>query len=245
MANQTELTTARRWILLVAGVLLLLVAGRTLSAHLVALTSRVRGTGAWGPALFVAFYAIASAAFVPAGLLTLSAGALFGLAGGATYAFLGATLGACLAFVLTRHMARDLVDRRLASAPRAAAVASAVGANGRKVVLLLRLSPVIPFSLINVAMGASRIAFLDFLLGCAGMVPVTVLYAYYGSVAGSLAGALGDAKHGGQQEGPAHYLVLALGLVATMAVTAVVAHVAARELRLETTVRPGEHVGEP
>jgi uncharacterized membrane protein YdjX (TVP38/TMEM64 family) len=234
VTDRKDLISLRRAILLVAGVLLLLVAGRAFSTHLVALTSRVHSAGAWGPVLFVACYAIASAAFVLAGLLTLSAGTIFGLAGGATYAFLGATLGACLAFVMARYVARDLVDRRLASAPRAAAVARAVGANGRKIALLLRLSPVIPFSMINVAMGASPIRFADFLLGCAGMLPVTVLYAYYGSVAASLAGTLADPQHGGERGGAAHYTVLLIGLMATMAVTAVVARVAARALRAET-----------
>ena len=234
MADRTNSTTLRRAILLVAGVLLLLVAGRAFSTQLVALTSRVHAAGAWGPVLFVACYALASAAFVPAGLLTLSAGTIFGLARGATYAFVGATFGACLAFVLARYVARDLVDRWLASAPRAAAVASAVGANGRKIVLLLRLSPVIPFSMINVAMGASRIRFADFALGCIGMLPVTMLYAYYGSVAASLAGTLADPQHGRNQGGSAHHIVLVIGLIATMAVTAIVARVAARALRIET-----------
>jgi len=183
--------------------------------------------------LFVAGYALASAAFVPAGLLTLSAGALFGLLAGTAYAFIGATLGACLAFWLARSVGRARVERYVARHPRLAAVRHAVGTDGRRVVLLLRLSPIIPFNVINVVMGITPIRFADFLVACVGMFPVTALYVYYGTVAGTLA----RARHGQSHHDAMHYVALGIGLVATIVATTLVMRGAARALEVEV---PGQ-----
>ena len=189
--------------------------------------------GAWGPVLFVAAYALASAAFVPAGLLTLSAGALFGLLAGTVYALVGATLGACLAFWLSRSVGRARVERYVARHPRLAALRQAVGTDGRRVVMLLRLSPVIPFNAINVVMGVTSIRFGDFLIACVGMFPVTALYVYYGTVAGTLA----RARHGEVHHDAMHYVALGIGLVATIVATTLVMRGAARALEAEV---PGQ-----
>ncbi|MFI5257844.1 MAG: TVP38/TMEM64 family protein [Gemmatimonadales bacterium] len=182
--------------------------------------------GAWGPALFVVGYAIASAAFVPAGPLTIVAGVLFGLVAGTVYSFLGATLGACLAFTLSRRLGRTTIEARIARSPRLTAISRAVGADGRRVVMLLRLSPVIPFSAINVVMGVSPIRFADFAIACVAMLPVTVLYVYYGTVAGTLARAAVEHTH----RGAAYYVLLGVGLIATIVVTTIVARAAKRSL---------------
>jgi uncharacterized membrane protein YdjX (TVP38/TMEM64 family) len=183
--------------------------------------------------LFVAAYALASAAFVPAGLLTLGAGALFGLVAGTVYAFVGAVLGACLAFSLARSVGRARVERYVARHPRLAAVRRAVGIDGRRVVMLLRLSPVIPFNAINVVMGVTPIRFTDFLVACVGMFPVTALYVYYGTVAGTLARASHERAH----HDVMHYVALAIGLVATIVATTLVMRGASRALEAEV---PGQ-----
>jgi len=187
--------------------------------------------GAWGPVLFVAAYALASAAFVPAGLLTLGAGALFGLLAGTVYAFIGATLGACLAFWLARSVGRARVERYVARHPRLSAVRQAAGTDGRRVVMLLRLSPVIPFNVINVVMGVTRIRFADFLVACVGMLPVTALYVYYGTVAGTLA----RARHGAAHHDTMHYVALGVGLVATIIATTLIMRGASRALDEEVS----------
>ncbi len=183
--------------------------------------------------LFVAAYALASAAFVPAGLLTLGAGALFGLLAGTVYAFVGATLGACLAFWLARSVGRARVERYVARHPRLSAVRQAVGTDGRRIVLLLRLSPVIPFSAINVVTAVTPIRFADFLVACIGMLPVTALYVYYGTVAGTLA----RVRHGQAHHDAMHYVALGIGLVATIVATTLVMRGASRALEAEV---PGQ-----
>lgn len=200
--------------------------GRAIAVHLGAMTTHVSGLGAWGRLLFVAGFAIASVIFVPAGLLTLAAGAVFGFAAGLLYAFLGSTVGACTAFLVSRYMARAAVTRHLDRHPRARSVVEAIGRDGRRIAMLMRLSPVIPFGLVNVAMGVTPLPFADFLLSCAAMLPVTALYTYYGAAAGSIA----RAHEGHEAKGALYYASLAAGLLATTIVSVLVGRIAKHAL---------------
>jgi len=211
-------------------VLLLVLGGRSLATHLEALTASVRALGAWGAVLFIAIFALASAAFVPAGLLTMTSGALFGIAAGIVYAFVGASIGACLAFLVARYAARVPVERWLTRHPRASTLGASVGEHGRRIVALLRLSPVIPFSVINVTMGVTRILFIDFVVANFGMLPVTALYVYYGAAAGALV----TARRAEHPRGAAYWVLMAVGLAATLAVTMIVARLARQALARET-----------
>lgn len=212
--------------LVVAGGLLYL--GSRLGGRLPALVARVDALGAWGPVAFVLGYAVAVVAFVPASLLTLAAGAVFGVVRGTVLVLLGATLGACAAFLLARYAARDLVARRLADRPRFAALDRAVGADGRRLVFLLRLSPVFPFGLLNYALGLTRVRFVDYLVASVGMIPGSLLYVYSGKVAGDVATLAAGAS---PPKGPAYYAVVVLGLVATLVVTLLVTRLARRALK--------------
>jgi uncharacterized membrane protein YdjX (TVP38/TMEM64 family) len=221
---------SRRTVLVAVGVgavVALVVLGRSFAGALPRFAAWIDSLGVWGPAAFVTGYAIAVVAFVPASVLTLAAGAIFGLARGVVYVFIAATLGAAAAFLVARYVARGAVERRLAGTPRFAAIDRAVGAEGRKIVFLLRLSPAFPFTLLNYALGLTRVRFADFVLASAGMLPGTFLYVYYGKLAGDVA-ALATAP--AAAKGVGYYLVLALGLAATLAVTVVVTRTARRAL---------------
>ena len=207
---------------------MLLVAGRRLGALLPSFAARVDALGAWGPVVFVVGYALAVVAFVPGSILTLIAGALFGLAKGTGLVLVAATLGASAAFLISRYLARDPVERRLAGHPRFAAIDRAVGAEGRKIVFLLRLSPLFPFTLLNYALGITRVRFADYVVASVGMLPGTLLYVYYGQVAGDVARLAGGVT---VRHDAAYYAVLSLGLVATVIVTTVVARTARRALQ--------------
>jgi uncharacterized membrane protein YdjX (TVP38/TMEM64 family) len=221
-----------RWLVPAAGAVVVVVAlalfGRSLAGAVPRFAAAVAGLGAWGAPAFVVGYALAAVAFVPGSLLTLAAGALFGLVRGSIYAFAGATLGATLAFLVSRHLARGLVERRVRANRRFAAIDAAVAAEGRKIVFLLRLSPVLPYTVLNYALGVTRVRLADFVLASAGMAPGTVLYVYYGKVAGDVAGAVGGAP---RAHGAGYYATLATGLAATIAVTVVVTRVARRALQ--------------
>lgn len=219
-----------RWPL-VLGLLLaiaaLVLGGRALGGALTAAVARVDALGAWGPAAFVALYVVACVLAIPGSALTLAAGAAFGLGGGLVASFTGAMLGSTAAFLVARHGARARLAARFADDPRFDAIDRAVAARGRTVVFLLRLSPAIPFSLLNYALGLTRVPLRDYVLGGIGMLPGTLLYVYYGKVAGDVAALAGRAA---PPRDAGYYAVLGLGLVATIAVTVLVTRVARRAL---------------
>ncbi|MGH7534747.1 MAG: TVP38/TMEM64 family protein, partial [Gemmatimonadales bacterium] len=142
--------------------------------------------------------------------------------------FIAATLGASAAFLVSRYLARGAIERRLAGNARFAAIDRAIGRQGRKIVLLLRLSPVFPFNLLNYGLGLTQVRFTDYLIASIGMLPGTVLYVYYGKVVGDVARLAGGVD---LAKGPAYYAVLGVGLIATILVTTVVTRTARRALR--------------
>ena len=217
--------------LIAAGVVVLILLGRRLGAALPAFAAWVDSLGAWGPVAFIAGYALAVVAFAPGSVLTLAAGAIFGLVRGTLYVFIAATLGASLAFLVARYVARPWVERRIAANPSFAAIDRAVAAQGRRIVFLLRLSPAFPFNLLNYALGLTRVRFVDALVASIGMLPGTLLYVYYGKLAGEVASLAGGAP---VERGAGYYAVLGLGLAATLLVTTIVARTARRALREAT-----------
>ena len=190
--------------------------------------TRLAGLGAWAPLAFVLAYILATVALVPGSILTLAAGALFGLWKGVLLAFIAATLGAAAAFLVARHLARDFVHRRLGGDQRVAAIDRAIGDHGRKIVFLLRLSPAFPFNLLNYLLGLTTVRFTDYLIASLGMLPGTFLYVYYGKVVGDVARLAGPNPVRGT---PAYYALLGVGLAATITVVAVVTRAARRTLR--------------
>jgi uncharacterized membrane protein YdjX (TVP38/TMEM64 family) len=94
-------------------------------------------------------------------------------------------------------------------------------------VFLLRLSPLFPFVLLNYALGLTTVRFADYLLAAVGMIPGTILYVYYGKLAGDVAALAGGAA---VARGPGYWVVLGLGLVASIVVATVVARTAKRAL---------------
>lgn len=208
----------------------LILGGRQAGQYLPEFAAWVESLGWLGPLVFILGYAVATVAFIPGSLLTLAAGAIFGLAQGTLYTFIGATLGASAAFLVARYGARGWIERRIAGNARFAAIDRAVGKEGFKIVALLRLSPVFPFNLLNYSLGLTKVRFLDYLLASVAMLPGTLLYVYYGKAAGSLAAVAGGVK---TERGPEYWLTLGLGLIATIAVTTVITRLAGRALRQE------------
>ena len=231
--NRTRLLRLAIGIVGLAGLALL---ARQAGGSLPALAAWVDGSGAWGPLAFVLVYALAVVAFVPGSLLTLAGGALFGLLWGTLYVFVAAVLGSSGAFLVSRYLARQAVERRLQKNGRFEQLDRAIAEQGLKIVFLLRLSPAFPFSLLNYAIGLSRISFRDYLLASVGMLPATLLYVYYGKIAGDVAAIAGGVA---PERDSGYYAVLAIGLAATLAVTVLVTRIARRALQeaavLETT----------
>ncbi len=210
-----------------AALLAFVLIGREAGGYVPRFAQWVDGLGAWGPAAFVVGYAAAVVGFVPGSVLTLAAGAIFGLVEGTVVVFLGATLGSTLAFIISRYVARDAVARRVEGDRRFAAIDGAIERQGRRIVFLLRLSPVFPFSLLNYALGLTRVRLADYVLASFGMLPGTILYVYSGRIAGELAALAGSAS---VQHGAGYYAVITVGFVATAIVTIGVTRVARQAL---------------
>jgi len=137
-----------------------------------------------GAALFCFVYIAACVFFIPGALLTLGAGAIFGVIKGSILVSIASTLGAGLAFLVGRYFARDWVSKKIEGNEKFAAIDGAVANEGWKIVGLTRLSPVFPFNLLNYAFGLTSVAFKDyFLASWIGMMPGTVMYVYVGSPA--------------------------------------------------------------
>ena len=214
---------------------------RVVGGQLPAWASWVESLGAWGPLVFIALYILAILLFVPGSILTLAGGALFGVLLGTVYVFVAAVLGSSLAFLIARYGGRQFVEKRLGQNSRFDAVARAIAQNGLKITFLLRLSPAFPFSLMNYALGLTRVRFQDYILASFGMLPATVLYVYSGRVIGDVAALAGGAP---PQQGTSQYLLLAVGLIATLVVAIMVTRIARRALAELTESEAPTHPGE-
>ncbi len=212
--------------IVIAVIAALFMLGRVAAGPLQNFAMWVENLGPLAPVVFVAGYVVATIAFVPGSILTLAAGAIFGLVRGTIYVFIGATLGATAAFLVARYVARPIVERRLAGNERFKRIDRVIEKEGGKMVVLMRLSPLLPFNALNYALGISKVGFLPYVLGSIGMIPGTLLYVYYGKLAGDLT-ALGGRQ---VERGVEYYVVLALGLAATVAVAFMAARAGKRAL---------------
>ena len=167
------------------------------------------------PLLFIAIYALATMALLPGSLFTMAAGVLYGLGMGTLYAWAGATVGATGSFLIARLLGRRPFDR-------------AIAGEGLRVAVLLRLSPVLPFNLLNYALGLTGLSLRHNSLACLAMLPGALMYVYYGKLGGSvLTAAAGGAKH---QQGAGYWTWIGLGLAAPVAAVALLPRAARRAL---------------
>lgn len=187
----------------------------------------IQGLGAVGAIAFILLYIVATVAFLPGSIVTLGAGVVFGVAAGSLYVFIGATLGATLAFLVGRYVARGWVSKKIAGNDKFKAIDEAVGREGFKIVLLTRLSPIFPFNLLNYAFGVTGVSLKDYFLGSVGMIPGTIMYVYLGSLAGNLATlGTGDAP----TNPTVVWAIRIIGFIATVAVTLYVTRIARQAL---------------
>jgi uncharacterized membrane protein YdjX (TVP38/TMEM64 family) len=183
--------------------------------------------GAWAAAILGVAWIPAAILLVPGTVLTLGTGFLLGLEAGLAVVSLGSTIGATAAFLVGRRLGRDWVRQRVGERPAFRGIDRAIEREGLKVVLLLRLSPLIPFNALNYALALTGVRLRDYVLGSwVGMLPGTLLYVWLGAGARSLA-----AIAAGTSERPAAWLVLfGAGLAATAVVVWLIARAARRTL---------------
>ena len=212
----------------IAVALLIWLGGRWAGPRMLGVIGDVRQWGLVAPMAFMLLYAVSVVALIPASVLTMAGGAVFGLVRGVAFSFGGALLGSTVAFLLGRYVARHVVERKLATMPRFTAINRAVSAQGLRIVFLLRLSPIVPFNFLNYALGVTRISTKDFAIASAGMLPGAVMYAYAGKVTGEALVLAGQAE---LPKSASYYAILVAGLAATLAATTLIARTARRALR--------------
>ena len=183
-----------------------------------------------GGLAFVAYCIVGGALMVPGSLLTVTAGYLFGLYYGAALAAVGCALGAGAGCVVSRTLARGWLSRKFANDRRFHAIDKAIESRGLFIVMLTRLSLLMPYNVMNMIYGLTRVHSLVVVFGTlVGMFPAVLLYAYLGSIARSVDQILS----GELQTGTAGKVLFVVGLLAVVTVTVVIHRTATRALRAE------------
>jgi uncharacterized membrane protein YdjX (TVP38/TMEM64 family) len=193
--------------------------------HVVNWMHVVQDAGPWGWALFIVLYALCCLLFIPGSILTISAGAIYGFWFGSALVLVGNGLGSVMSLLITRLFMRDWVAGKIAKHPRLKAIEKAVAEDDWRLVFLTRLSPIMPFSLINYSLGLTKISPWRFLLATElGAIPATLVYVYIGTLMGSLAKIGPDLK----AHRPIEWIFQGVGLLVAIGVTIYVTRLATR-----------------
>jgi uncharacterized membrane protein YdjX (TVP38/TMEM64 family) len=190
------------------------------------LQTQIKSYGVLAPVIYALVYIVATLLLIPGSVLTLGAGPLFGFWRGFLIVVISANLAALCAYLLARTALRQRVAQWAAANPKFAALDRAIGQNGFKMVLLSRLSPAFPFTLLNYLLGLTTVSPGAYLLAnLIGMLPGTFLYVYLGATAG-------DALNASAQPSIAwgQYALRLVGLLATLGVVILVTRIARKAI---------------
>ena len=167
--------------ILISAILLIRFTGITTYLEQDALRSLIQGYGVFAPVIYMLCYAIAPALFLPGLPITIAGGILFGPFWGVVYTIISSTVGACIAFLISRYIARDWIANKLKS-PRWHRLDEGVEKHGWKIVAFTRLIPLFPFNLLNYAFGLTKIKFLHYTVAtfiC--MLPACIAFIVFSS----------------------------------------------------------------
>jgi uncharacterized membrane protein YdjX (TVP38/TMEM64 family) len=186
----------------------------------------IEDQGILGVIVFALIYIGATVAFIPGSILTLGAGAIYGVFQGSIIVSISSTVGASLAFLIGRFFARDWVKAKAAQNSQFNAIDKAVAKEGWKIIGLLRLVPLMPFNLSNYLFSVTGVSFWGYLLASwIGMIPGTVMYVYFGS----LIGEIGNTDTAGVA-GPERFIIWGLAGVAIVLVSVIITRIAKKAL---------------
>ncbi|MFW6387290.1 MAG: VTT domain-containing protein [Thermodesulfobacteriota bacterium] len=173
-------------VFLVAAIAALKISGASAYLEPERLQGWISDYGYWAPLIYILLYSLAPALFMPGLPLTILGGMLFGPVWGVVYTIIGATSGACVAFLVARYLGRDWISSKM-SGPRWQKLDADVARHGWTIVALTRLIPLFPFNLLNYAFGITRIPFLHYALASfVCMLPATIAYVSLSSSVGQL-----------------------------------------------------------
>jgi len=190
----------------------------------------IKQLGWIAPFVFVVAYVGITVAFLPASVVTLGAGAVFGPWLGPIYVFIGAMIGATVAFLIGRFVARDWIAKKVEDKPFFKALDNAIAEEGLKLIFLIRLSPAFPFNLLNYALGLTKVSLREYVIGTTGIIPGTIMYVYLGWLAAEAA-RLGDMGNVTWQEVAIKWTINILLLVTIVAISLYIAKIARKALK--------------
>ncbi|MDX2080915.1 MAG: TVP38/TMEM64 family protein [Terrimicrobiaceae bacterium] len=173
---------------------------------------------------FIVLYTLSCVLFLPGSVLSFGAGAVYGFWPATVLVSLGSVAGAMANFLSARYLLRGWISRRWGHGRRFRAIDRAVTTDGWKLIILTRISPVLPHSLVSCAFGISQIPWTRYLLASwIGFLPISAAYAYAGAV-------IGKAAKGGLHQGPWAWLAYTIELAITIGVTVWITRAAHRAL---------------
>ncbi|RKX40953.1 MAG: hypothetical protein DRP64_11930 [Verrucomicrobia bacterium] len=218
-------------VLILSAIVAVLVLGGkylNLQQHIADALEWIKDLGPAGMGVYAGLYILACVFFVPGSLLTLGAGAIYGVVAGSLLVSVSSTLGATAAFLVGRYVARGWIAKKIEGNARFSAIDDAVADEGWKIVGLTRLSPIFSFNLLNYAYGLTRVSLREYVLASwIGMMPGTVMYVYLGSLAGDLASLGAETEHA---KTPGEWTMYGVWLLATIGVTVYVTKIAKKAL---------------
>jgi len=228
------MSTANKWIrtlvILALIVAVLVLGGKylNLQQRLADALSWIEGLGPVGMGVYALLYIVACVFFIPGSILTLGAGAIYGVVTGSILVSISSTLGATAAFLVGRYAARGWVAKKIDGNVRFTTIDNAVAAEGWKMVGLTRLSPIFSFNLLNYAYGLTRVSLREYVLASwIGMMPGTIMYVYIGSLAGDLASIGAETS---EAPSGAQWTINIVAFLATVIVTVYVTKIAKKTL---------------
>ena len=172
-----------------------------------------------GSLCFIPLYALWVTLLLPGVWASMLAGVLYGTIQGTILVFAGASLGAITAFFLGRTLFRDWIEIKIKSFPKLQILRQTISKEGIRLIILTRLSPAFPFSLLNFVYGLSEVKFRDYLIGLFAILPGTVFFCSLGALAGEVA-RFGEIL--ANRESSSAYLLNFSGILATIAVLYIV-----------------------
>ncbi len=178
---------------------------------------RTASSGPVGYLGFILIYIVSTVMMLPGSPLTFTAGALFGFWKGLIFVSIGSTLGASCAFMVSRYLIRKSIEKRVLKNKKFQSIDNEIDEQGWKIVILARLSPIIPFFLLNYALGITKIRFIHFIFASwVGMIPGTTVYVLMGTMGGAFING---------KKSSFEWVLLGMGLIATILVTLLISKI--------------------
>jgi uncharacterized membrane protein YdjX (TVP38/TMEM64 family) len=209
-------------LLLVAAIVL---AGDEIEHHIGGIEEWITNLRPWSVLAFVGLFVVATSFLMPDTVLSIMAGALFGLGWGIAAVVVGSLLAAAVQYALAQRLLRSRIERALAARPSLAAIQQAVSRNEFRLQAFLRLAPLNP-AMITYMLGAVGVRFAGFLFACLALVPNLVIEVYFGYAGKHVAGMAGRDTHAAHF----HDLTIIGGLAVTIIIMVFVSRTARKAI---------------